>query len=207
MSAEPVVVPGPRDVRGVLDDPGEATSCVVACPPHPEYGGSRSDQRLVAVSDAVTASGIACLRFDYGAWDGGPGERDDAVRAVRWATDRYDAVALFGYSFGGGIALLAATNAPVEAVSVLAPAARLGPDLDPVAALGSLAVPVQVQYGTRDERASWEPVVEAAREHGAILVEYRADHFFLTKEAVIGTAVVDFLHIHLGWSDPDHPVS
>ena len=198
MSGEPVVVPGPRDVRGVLDDPGEATSCVVACPPHPEYGGSRSDHRLVAVSEALTESGMACLRFDYGAWDGGPGEREDAVRAVRWAADRYDPVALFGYSFGGGIALLAATNAPVEAVSVLAPAARIGPDLDPVAALVALAVPVQVLYGTRDDRASWEPIVEAAREQGATLVEYRADHFFLTKEAVIGAAVVDFFHTRIG---------
>lgn len=195
---EPVVVPGPRDVRGVLDGPPAATGCVVACPPHPEYGGNRRDQRLVAVGDALADAGIACLRFDYGPWDAGPGERDDAVRAVRWATDRFDAVALFGYSFGGGIALLAATDSPVRAVSVLAPAARVGRDLDAVVALPSLTVPVQVQYGTRDDRASWEPVVEAARDHGASVVEYPADHFFLTKESTIANAVVEFVSNPLG---------
>ena len=200
MNGEPVALGGPRDVRGILDGPVDAEACVVACPPHPEYGGNRHDQRLVAVSEALAAAEIAGLRFDYGPWDGGPGEREDDGRAVRRAADRYSPVGLFGYSFGGGIALLEAATEPVAAVSVLAPAARLGPDLDAVAALEMLppSIPVQVQYGTRDDRVSWEPVVVAARERGAECVEYAADHFFLTREADIGDAVAEFMAAHLG---------
>lgn len=198
MPSEPVIVPGLRDVRGSLDGSPGATTCVVACPPHPQYGGSRRDQRLRTVSETLVTNGFACLRFDYGPWDNGQGERGDAVRTVRWADDRFDRVVLFGYSFGGGIALLAAVRTPVAAVSALAPASRLGPDLDVVNAVESLSVPVQIQYGNRDDRAAWQPVVERARDHGAQLIEYRADHFFLTKEGEIANAVTDFLKTHLG---------
>lgn len=197
VSRESVIVPGSRDVRGTLDDPGSANACVVACPPHPRHGGSRSDRRLVAVSEALDERGIACMRFDYGAWDGGDGERRDAENAVRWARDRYPQVALFGYSFGGAIALLAASAVDVVAVSTLAPAASLAPDLDAVAALGSIDVPVQVVYGARDTTVDWESVVECAREHGHATTEVSADHFFVNRYDDVARSVADFFETHL----------
>jgi len=86
--SEPVRIPGVRGVAGRIDSPA-ADSVVVACPPHPQHGGSRSDPRLRTVSDAL-APDVACLRFDYGPWDGGEGETVDAGSAVDWAADRYD---------------------------------------------------------------------------------------------------------------------
>ncbi|RDZ92988.1 alpha/beta hydrolase, partial [Haloferax sp. Atlit-6N] len=86
---ETILVPGGRDVRATLDrargDGADDTddratrsdAVVVACPPHPQHQGHRGDGRLVAVSDALTARGVDCLRFDYGAWDEGYGERAD----------------------------------------------------------------------------------------------------------------------------------
>ncbi|ELZ91052.1 dienelactone hydrolase family protein [Haloferax sulfurifontis] len=211
---ETILVPGGRDVRATLDrargdgadgtdDTGDAAgqgaAIVVACPPHPQHQGHRGDARLVAVSDALSARGVDCLRFDYGPWDEGHGERADTLRAVEWAAERYDRVGLFGFSFGGAMALLAAAEgADADAVSALAPAGRLADDLDAVAAFDRIPVPVQVIYGTRDDVADWEPVVERAREYHQPVVEFAADHFFIGQEEKVAAAVADFLVSNLG---------
>ncbi|MFB6303693.1 MAG: alpha/beta hydrolase, partial [Haloferacaceae archaeon] len=67
--SEPVLVPGGRDVRATLDRTGDADAAVVACPPHPQHGGHRGDERLVAVAERLTDAGVDCLRIDYGPWD------------------------------------------------------------------------------------------------------------------------------------------
>ncbi len=212
-----MIVPGPRDVRGSLDEPdsGDPRACVVACPPHPEMGGSRSDRRLTAVADALTGRGVACLRFDYGEWDGGRGELRDAGAALDWAAERYDAVALFGYSFGGTLALVAAADrADAEtdradagidrsdggegpaAVSALAPAPRVGdgPDaVDAVAAIERIDCPGQVVYGSRDDTVDAAAVVERAREREFAVTELAADHHFVGRADEVAEVVADFL--------------
>lgn len=195
-----VLVPGGRDVRATLDradptgdDPADA--CVVACPPHPQHRGHRGDERLVAVSDALSDRGVDCLRFDYGDWDEGRGELADARNAVGWARERYDAVGLFGFSFGGCIALNAAATGEggeppgVAAVSVLSPARELPAGLDAVDALDRIACPVQIVYGTRDDTVDWEPTVERARELGHEVVEFESDHFYIGRAGKVGEAV------------------
>ncbi len=178
-----VVLPGSRDVRGTLEEPdGDPRGIVVACPPHPQQGGSRSDQRLVAVSDALRDAGIASLRFDYGPWDDGYGEREDVRNAIRWARNAYDGpVGVLGYSFGATLALLAAADVEAEpdAVAALAPTTRLAADLDALEAVDSLEAPIHVLYGTRDTTADWEPIVERARARGDETTALSADHFFL----------------------------
>ncbi|MBX0295101.1 dienelactone hydrolase family protein [Halomicroarcula sp. F27] len=177
--SHPVHVPGGREAVGTLDSP-DADRVVVACPPHPQYGGSRSDQRLRAVSDAL-APEIACLRFDYGEWDGGRGERTDAENALAWARTEFDAVGLFGYSFGADVALRAAAAADGDApaaLSVLAPPSELS-DGAAVEALDTIDCPVQVVYGERDETVEWRPVVDRARELGHAVESLPADHHFV----------------------------
>jgi len=85
-----VVVPGSRDGRGILD--GEGGARVAAAPPHPQHDGRRTDRRLGAVSDALTRHRIACMRFVYGPWDEGCGERRDVANAIAWVRERYDRV-------------------------------------------------------------------------------------------------------------------
>ncbi|OVE83960.1 CocE/NonD family hydrolase [Natronolimnobius baerhuensis] len=206
-----VLVPGARDVRGTLDGPDDADTLVVACPPHPQQRGSRSDTRLVAVSDALTEAGIACLRFDYGPWDEGYGERTDVQNAIRWAADRYDRVGLCGYSFGATLAILAAADAdpPVTAVSAIAPTARLAADLDACAALSALECPLQIVYGERDTTVEWEPLVDHLQgrtpesdgdktRQPVDLVSLAADHFFVSQQQQVADAVSDFLVSRLG---------
>ncbi|MFB6295989.1 MAG: CocE/NonD family hydrolase [Halobacteriales archaeon] len=196
--AESVLVPGGRDVRGRLDAAGgEATSCVVACPPHPQQGGTRRDPRLRWVSLRLQERGIDCLRFDYGPWDEGRGERADARNAVDWAHDRYDRVALFGYSFGATIALLAAADLDgLAAVSALAPAASLGEDRDAVAAVDRTVAPLQVLVGEDDGTVDWKPVAERAREREASVKTLPGDHFFGGCRDRVGEAVGAFLAEH-----------
>lgn len=191
--SEDVLLPGGREVRASLDRPSTATDRgVVACPPHPEHGGHRGDSRLAAVSDALTDQRIACLRFDYGPWTGGEHELQDAAQAVAWMEDEYDAVGLFGYSFGAAIALVTAASDSVVAVSVLAPPARVG-DITTVAeSLGAIQCPIQVVYGNRDTTVEWEPVVERARTMDGEVVELASDHFFIGQLTAIAEPVTEF---------------
>ncbi len=189
-----VVLPGSRDVRGTLDQPDgeDVDAIVVACPPHPQQGGTRSDQRLTAVSDALGGAEVACLRFDYGEWDEGHSEQEDVKNAVEWARERYDAVGLFGFSFGATMALLAATEIEdLRAVCALAPD-RGQDDLDAVAALSEIDHPVKIFYAERDSTAEWEPVVERARELDIEVESLSADHFFLGQSEKVGERVAAF---------------
>jgi alpha/beta superfamily hydrolase len=201
--SEPVLIPGTRDVRASLTDP-DASACVVACPPHPNMGGTRSDNRLTAVSDALEREGVASIRLDYGEWDEGQGERTDVLNTIEWTTERYGSVGLYGFSFGGTIALLAATETDTDlgCVSALAPTARISSSdsdsnansdaFDAVAALSDIACPVQIVYAERDSTADWEPVVEKARQLDYAVESMSADHFFLGQTEKVADTVVKF---------------
>jgi alpha/beta superfamily hydrolase len=189
---ERVTVPGGRQVRASLDaSDADADAAVVACPPHPRDGGDRHDPRLRAVSEALPAR-IDCLRLDYGPWDEGRGERADARAAHSWAADRYGRVALFGYSFGGGVALLTAADVggPVAALS---PVARLDDGSDVAATVDRIDAPLWVGYGTRDDTVDADRVAEAARDRGGTVETFDADHFFVGREAAAGERVAAFL--------------
>ena len=192
--SEPVVVPSDRDVRGTLDSPG-GDRCVVACPPHPQMGGSRTDPRLRAVSDAL---GCGCLRFDYGPWDEGRGELADTRDALAWARDRFNRVSLFGYSFGGCLAVVAAAReskagTPPERVVALSPARRLSEDIDSVDAIEDITCPIAILYGERDTVVDAEPVADRVRERGGEVVVMSADHHFVGQTSKVADRIADLL--------------
>ncbi|WP_248895462.1 dienelactone hydrolase family protein [Haloplanus halobius] len=195
MPTERVRLPGGRDVRASLDRDGDsnADAVVVACPPHPQHGGTRHDSRLGAVSDALPPR-IDCLRFDYGPWDEGRGERADARTACAWAADRYARVGLCGYSFGGGVAITAAaeTENPA-AVAALAPVSRLPDGSDIASAVAHIDAPLWVGVGTRDETVEAETVAAAARERGGSVATFEASHAFVGQERDIGERVAAFV--------------
>ncbi len=139
---------------------------------------------------------MACCRLDYGAWAEGTGEIADARRTVDWARERYGRVGLFGYSFGASIALLAATDDNIAAVSALAPDATLESDGDVVAAIDDIACPVQILHGERDSTVDWEPVVSAARERGHAVATVPGTHQFGGQLDAVATRVGQFLCEH-----------
>ena len=192
--SEAVLVPSDRDVRGTLDAPG-GDRCVVACPPHPQMGGSRTDPRLEAVSDALEC---ACLRFDYGAWDGGCGELRDVRDALAWARENYERVGLFGYSFGGCLAVVAAAResaagTPPERIVALSPAARLSDGIDAVAAVDDVECPIAVVYGERDTTVEAGAVADRVRARGGEVRTLPADHHFVGQTTSVGARVVELL--------------
>ena len=195
----PVGIPGGRGVTASFDRP-ESESVVVACPPHPQYGGTRSDSRLEAVSDALGPD-VGCLRFDYGSWDEGRGERADAGNALAWAGERAETVGLFGYSFGAAVALCAAADRDAvtepAVLSVLAPPAELTEHLDTVAAIEAIDCPVQVVVGERDDTVDWEPVADRAADLGHAVERLPADHHFVGQADRVGETVGPFLRDHL----------
>jgi alpha/beta superfamily hydrolase len=193
-------IPGPRSLDATLDTT-DSDTVVVACPPHPQFGGDRHDSRLTAVSDGLLAEDIDCLRFDYGPWDDGHAERRDVSQALSWARERYDGVGLFGFSFGASMSLLASASneaATPDALSVLAPAAQVTSDDDVVGAVDGVNCPAQVVYGERDDTARWEPVIERARERGFEVASFPADHFFVGQQSKVAETIVDFLTDALG---------
>jgi len=191
-----VRVPGPRDVRASLDHP-DADAAVVACPPHPQMGGDRRDARLRAVGDALGDREIACLRIDYGPWDEGVAEQTDAVSALAWAREEYPTVGLFGYSFGGAVALSSAATEradgrPRAAGAALAPAATLAGE-SVADAVDAIDCPLQVCYGERDDTVDSTPVADRARERGGAVEALPADHFFVGQQDRVAATVASFL--------------
>lgn len=223
-----------RDIRGTLDraasgeadaeEPteragdaiGGSRAVVIACPPHPQYGGSRSDPRLRAVSERLRSNGIDCLRFDYGPWAEGIGERDDSLTVIEWAHERYEQVGLFGYSFGGAVGVLAAAGddigdrdsarpaeepdrprPTVAALCVLAPAAELAgvsiPDV-----IGAVDVPAAIVYGTEDVTVDWASVVAAAHRAGWTVTELPSNHQFTGYRSAAAAAITDHFQGTLG---------
>ncbi|MEF8871685.1 MAG: dienelactone hydrolase family protein [Haloarculaceae archaeon] len=193
--SETLRVPGPRDVHATLAN-SDATAAVVACPPHPQMGGDRHDSRLRAVDDALGDHSIACLRFDYGPWDQGRAEVTDARSALAWTRENFETVGLFGYSFGGAVALRAAADesddgTPPAAVSLLAPASTLAGE-STADAVDAIACPVQVLYGERDDTVDSVPVAERARARGHTVETLPADHFFAGQQQRVAETVATY---------------
>ena len=204
VDSERLRIQGARELKATLDTPeeGETDAVVVACPPHPQMGGDRRDGRLRAVAEALCKREVACLRVDYGLYDGGRAERRDVRDALSWARERADRTGLFGYSFGAGVGLLAAAEeceagTTPAAASVLAPPASSGGE-STADAIDRLRLPLQVVYGERDGAVDWEPVVVRARERDASVTGVPADHFFVGQQDRVARQVAEFLADALG---------
>lgn len=199
-ASESVVLAGPRDVRGTLDratPEDRSETVVIACAPHPQYGGSRSDPRLRSVSATLGKRSLDCLRFDYGAWAAGTGERADLRAALTWAAATYSQVGLFGYSFGGAVAVLVAAaeteqaSTEIAALCALSPARSLPDGSDVPAAVPAVDAPAALVYGSRDDTVELSPTVSAACRANWQVTEFPADHHFAGRHDEAAAAVAD----------------
>jgi len=95
---------------------------VVLCPPHPLYGGSRNDTRIVRIAKELTLHDISALCFDFGSYGKGVNEVQNTLDAVSFMRERVKFVGLLGYSFGAVVASNAAAHAEIQgfvAMSIL----------------------------------------------------------------------------------------
>ncbi|MDF1641701.1 alpha/beta hydrolase [Thalassolituus oleivorans] len=106
---------------------------VLMCHPHPLFGGTMDNKVVTTVVRAARDAGLNTLRFNFrgvgkstGVHDDGQGEQDDVLAALKYAKEElgWTNVILAGFSFGAGMACLAAVNKPewVNGLVLMAPA-------------------------------------------------------------------------------------
>ncbi|HWC14445.1 MAG TPA: alpha/beta fold hydrolase [Actinomycetota bacterium] len=193
-------------LEAAIDAPDDPRSVLVLCHPHPKMGGTMNAPLLIALADYLVHRGWAVVRFNFrgiGASEGEAGtgieEVADAAGALQEARRRYDTpVAIGGWSFGGAVAIRAATEAPDLAACVgIAPAVREKPGITaglPAPEDVHLTCPLGIVCGSNDDLVRPEDCRAWAEAAGATYVEIRAaNHFFWAKYDALTDAVADFL--------------
>jgi alpha/beta superfamily hydrolase len=181
-----------------------ATGGVVACHPHPLYGGDMHNPVIVRAVEVCAEVGLATLRFNFrgvgastGTHDGGVGEERDAEAALadlQRLMGSTAPIALIGYSFGATVsARLAGRQETVPALAGLAllapPMAMVG--AEPFLALARLPIPVLIVAGSGDPYCPADGLGRLSRglPSATVTLIEGADHFFLGKLFPLGEAV------------------
>lgn len=103
------------------------------CHPHPLFDGTMHNKVVTTATRTAAGLGLSTLRFNFrgvgdssGQHDQGRGETDDVLAAIRYArqTLGWQTLYLGGFSFGAGMACLAACQQPgwVQGLFLVAPA-------------------------------------------------------------------------------------
>jgi alpha/beta superfamily hydrolase len=183
---------------------------LILCHPHPLYGGSMDDSRLIAIQQAAVDKGFNTLRFNYrgvgkseGQFGQGIGEIQDTIAAVKFLrnhphTDE-SRIALLGYSFGGSMSLAAAMDAsPAALVTISAPIRLPDSDSDLVKdAIRYVPCPTYMVHGQDDDAVN---LVEAETIYAMLQVEDKylrvikgANHFWTRRLNHIIPMILAFL--------------
>lgn len=104
---------------------------VLMCHPHPLFQGTMSNKVVTTITRAAQELGLSTLRFNFrgvggseGEHDNGIGEQEDVLSAMRYAKQQgWGKVILAGFSFGSGMACLAAqySSEEIAGLFLLAP--------------------------------------------------------------------------------------
>ncbi|HUS43480.1 MAG TPA: hypothetical protein VMY16_12510 [Ilumatobacteraceae bacterium] len=183
-------------LTGDLAVPDAARLAAIVCHPHPQYGGNRHNNVVVALFDALPHTGVAALRFDFRAeFSGGPGERLDALAAIDTlsaALPDVPVVAL-GYSFGAMIAL-GLDDERVTALGLIAPPLAMSSSPGPPSVPTLVLTPAHDQFSPP---AASVPIVLGWAERSQVSIEHRtiemADHSLVGHTAAVAEQVVGWL--------------
>jgi len=209
---EPVTIEvGEIALEGILElvekdqQPG-----LVLCHPHPLFGGTMDDSRLLALNDASVKRGFNTLRFNYrgvgksrGKFGQGIGEIQDTIAAMKFLRSHPHTddsrIALLGYSFGGSMAIAAAMDANPAALVTISALYRI-PDLDPniiTEAIRYVNCPSYIIHGRDDATVNY---VESEAIYAHLQVEEKylrlikgANHFWTRRLDSIIPMVLAFL--------------
>jgi len=170
---------------------GAPRAAMVICHPHPQFGGTMRSVVVSALFEALPASGVTCLRFNFrgvegsaGACGEGRGERVDASAAVATLAERIDddiPLVLSGWSFGADMALTVA-DPRLAAWLLIAPPLRFASDADR-APVATDPRPKLLVLGEHDEFRPPAEVTAATASWSATDVEIvgGASHFFIGR--------------------------
>ncbi|OPX86334.1 MAG: Alpha/beta hydrolase family protein [Pelotomaculum sp. PtaB.Bin104] len=181
------------------DQPGKYPG-VVLCHPDPRYGGSMSNNVLLAVSHGLAKAGIAGLRFNFrgvarsqGFFGGGVPEQSDARTALdflaRHEEVNPDRIGIMGYSFGGRVALpVGCADSVVKAIAGVSP-------VIPAGVLRDCVKPKLIICGSEDDMIPCAEILHEAvdmPEPKNIEVLPGVDHFWWCCEEEMARIVVNF---------------
>lgn len=171
---------------------GQAKAGVILCPPHPLYGGSRSDIRLVTIAEELAASNIASLAIDYSRYSGGREEIKDVLAAIAYFKQDVESMALLGYSYGTVIASHAVRQSPV-AIKALVLVSPIKQTDDMEIDLSS-DCPKLLTYGKADHFVVVDIEELYARCGGTKeRLALETDHFYSGLEEQLARAIREFL--------------
>ena len=132
--AERLAIAGPAGpLQAVVEDPRAAgapapAAFAVVCHPHPLHGGTLDNKVVTTLARTFHELAMPTIRFNFrgvgdsaGSFDDGHGETDDALAVVGHGRQRWPGAALWlaGFSFGGRVALGAASRPQAGAVARL----------------------------------------------------------------------------------------
>lgn len=133
-AAQSITIPGPSGVlEALLDVPENAREdhIAVVCHPHPLHGGTMTNKVAHMLAKSFVSVGVPAIRFNFrgvggsaGEYSQGIGETDDALAVIDWVQSQWPRakVLLGGFSFGGAVAIRAASQRSVAALVTVAPA-------------------------------------------------------------------------------------
>jgi len=197
-----VEIPGHAGVlEGALDrDERDAPAAVaVVCHPHPQQQGTMQNKIVTTLARTFAHLGATAVRFNFrgvggsaGHYDGGDGERADALAVVAWSREQWPGRPLYlaGFSFGAAVALaIAAGVAPRGLVTVAPPLGRLPAGFQPP------SCPWLLIHGAADEVVLAEPVITwcgtLAQPPQVVLLD-GVGHFFHGRLGTLAESVTDF---------------
>ena len=179
---------------------GRATTAVLLCHPHPQYGGTMRAGIIGSLFEALPHAGATVLRFNFRGVEGSQGTHDegkaellDVVAALDTLVDEVDPalpVIVAGWSFGGDMAL-ATYDDRVAAWLAFAPPLRLA-DHQAVARDDR---PKRLVLGQHDEFREPADIV-AETEHWQnteVDVISGASHFFVGRYDRVVELALDFV--------------
>jgi uncharacterized protein len=182
-----------HEIRATLY--GKSSHGVLLCPPHPKYGGSREDARLVTVASELANSGISALCLDYSAYTGGIEEVQDVLFVLGSMSKTMPSLGLLGYSFGAVVASNAASQFQdlkgLVLISPLKKIDRLTFDLS--STCRKLFI-----YGVHDDFVAGDidELYDSSKGKKQRL-SLDTDHFFAGYEGVVAKTVCEFFQIIL----------
>jgi uncharacterized protein len=205
--AERLVLAGPAGSLEALIETSAAEQAVpppgfgVICHPHPLYGGALDNKVVWTLARAFQQLGTPTIRFNFrgvgaseGTHDDGRGEVGDALAVIAHGRERWPHAALWlaGFSFGGVVALRAATSAQPACLVTVAP----GITKSDVSDVPRPDCPWLIVQGDADDVvpqqvvSAWALTLSPAPE---LLVMPGAGHYFHGRINELRDAIVDFM--------------
>jgi alpha/beta superfamily hydrolase len=176
-------------------------SFAVVCHPHPLQGGTLDNKVVWTLARAFEQLGAPAIRFNFrgvgasgGVYDEGRGETEDALRVIAYGRERWPGAALWlaGFSFGGVIALRAASRERCERVVLVAP----GITKIETGGIAAPECPMLIVQGDVDEVVpapavlAWAKTLQPAP---TVTLLAGAGHFFHGRTLDLRDAVLGFM--------------